>query len=129
MRRILIASALATPMLLTAAAFASSPAEDAAATAQTRPVSTGVVEPQLLYSTKILVSPETAISMPTDARVVLKLNVDRNGMTQGIQVVKSTTPSLDAAVVDAVRQFRWQPATLDKQAIPVDLTLSVLVQH
>jgi hypothetical protein len=31
-------------------------------------------------------------------------------------------------VIAAVRQFRWRPATLDKQAIPIDVTLKVVVQ-
>jgi hypothetical protein len=36
---------------------------------------------------------------------------------------------VDERVVEAVRQFRWRPASLDKQAIPVELTLKVEVQH
>jgi hypothetical protein len=36
---------------------------------------------------------------------------------------------MDARVIEAVRQFRWQPAMLNQQAIPVDLTLTVLLQH
>lgn len=129
MRRILTASVLAAPLFLATAAFASSPAEDATLSAQPRAVSTGVTEPQLLHSASVIVSPELAGALPADSRVVLKLNVDENGAAQAVQVIKSVNPELNKRVIDAVRQFRWQPATLDKQAVPVALTLNVLVQH
>jgi hypothetical protein len=35
---------------------------------------------------------------------------------------------LNAPVIEAVRKFRFRPATLDKQAIEVPLSLTVTVQ-
>jgi TonB family protein len=61
--------------------------------------------------------------------VVLQLNLDQQGKPADIQVVKSINPTLDADVVDAVRQFRWTPATLNKLPVSTDLTLNVVVQR
>ena len=41
----------------------------------------------------------------------------------------AANPELDAPVLSAVRQFRFTPAMLDKQAIPVALDLTVQLQH
>jgi len=61
--------------------------------------------------------------------VVLELNLDEQGKPEDIQVVKSVNPTLDADVVDAVRQFRWRPAKLDHQPVATDLTLKVVVKR
>jgi hypothetical protein len=36
---------------------------------------------------------------------------------------------LNAPVLSAVRNFRFRPATLDKQAVPVDMNLVIQVQR
>ena len=59
----------------------------------------------------------------------LTLTVDEQGKAQNIQLVKSTNPVIGERVVDAVQKFRWRPATLDKQPVPLDLTLNVEVQR
>jgi len=130
MRRILIASLLLSPMLVTAPAVASQPRSDADASTQPVRVSTGVVAPQLVYTTAVEF-PGGAFDMtiPQDAKVVLSMNVDTKGHAQDIQVIKSVNPDLDQRVVNAVRGFRFRPATLDNQTIPVDLNLTVEVQR
>lgn len=129
MRRILAATLLLSPLFLPAAAVASSPVKDASASTPTRPVSTGVVAPTLVRSTDVIVSPDLVQSIRGDSTVVLEVNLDQQGKTGDIQVVKSLNPILDKDVVEAVRQFRWLPAKLDNQAIPTDLMLNVVVQH
>jgi TonB family protein len=61
--------------------------------------------------------------------VVLKLNVDETGSPTHIEVVQSLDPTLDARVVEAVSQSRWRPAVLDNQTIPMNVNLTVEVQH
>jgi len=129
MRRILATSLLLSPLLLTAAAFASQPVIDASASTQAPRISTGVIPARLLHAASLTLPPALAVTTPNDAEVVLKLNVDEQGKAQDVQVVRSINPAVDERVVEAVRQFRWHPATLDKQAIPVELTLKVEVQH
>jgi len=129
LRRILAASVLLTPLFLSAAALASQPVTDASASTATRPVSTGVKPARLLHSTNVDLTPTAAETLPFDAEVVLKLNVDENGNAQNVQVIKSPSPVLDAPVAAAVRQFRFRPATLDNQPVATDLTLTVVVAH
>ena len=127
MRRILIASVLLSPLFFTAAAVASQTATEAPASTPARPISTGVKQAHVLYSPNIDL-PASAI-LPNDAEFVLKLNVDENGKPQDVEVVKSLNPDVDASVAAAVRQFRFRPATLDKQPIATDMTLTVVMER
>jgi TonB family protein len=127
MRRILAATILIAPLFISAAALASQPLTDAATS--TRPLSTGVVPAQVISTPRIELTPAAAETMPYLAEVVLKLNVDEKGLASNVQVLKSPTHYLDGPVADAVRQFRFRPATLDNQAVPTDMTLTVVVQQ
>lgn len=126
MRPTLFASLLLSPLFITAAATASTPASDAPASASTRQVSTGVTPAQVIYSPNVQLS--SAVEVPQDAAVVLQLNVDENGQPRDIKVVKAFSQELEQPVLDAVSKFRFRPAKLDNQAIAMPLNLTVLVQ-
>jgi TonB family protein len=126
MRRILIASLLLSPTLFIAPAVASQPRSDADTSTQPLQVSTGVVAPQLIHSAIVDLPDDSSGRLNTqDTKVVLSLEVDARGKTQNIQVIKSVNPGLEERVVDAVRQFRYRPAKLDNQDIPLDMNLTV----
>ena len=129
MRRILVASLLLSPMLFTAPVVASQPKADAAASTQSLRVSTGVTPPEVIYSTSVeLPTGPLSVAIPSDAKVVHSMTVDEQGKPNDIQVVKSVNPELDANVVKAVRQFRFRPAKLDDQIIPIQVDLEVEVE-
>jgi len=128
MRRIL-AVALLSSLSLPAFAAAAKPVDDAVSTS-TRPVSTGVTAPQLVYSSKISISPEELpAAYSSRASVVLKFSLDKTGTPQGIEVVKPLSQPIDAKVVEAVRHFRWTPAVLNNQTVPIEMNLTVQVQR
>lgn len=128
MRRIL-AAALLSSLSLPAFATAAKPVDDAVSTS-TRPVSTGVTAPQLVHTSKISISPdELPAAYSNHAQLVLKLNLDKTGTPQEIQVVKPLTQPIDAKVVEAVRNFRWTPAVLNNQTVPIQVNLTVQVQR
>lgn len=127
MRRI-IAAIMLSSIALSAAAATSKPANDADSTS-VRPVSTGVTAPRLVYSTRISISSSEFPTTISNGRVVLKFKLDTTGTPQSIQVVEPLTQSLDARIVDAVRQFRWSPAVLNNQTVPIDMNLVVQVQR
>ena len=129
MRRIFSASLLLSTLLLPAAAVASTSAADASASTLAKPVSTGVTSPYLVHTTGIQLPSSFSPIVAGDSEVVLTLTVDEEGKAQNIQLVKSTNPVIGERVVDAVQKFRWRPATLDKQPVPLDLTLNVEVQR
>jgi TonB family protein len=129
MRRILVATLLSS-LTLTAAAATGKPANDAATSTTDRPISTGVTAPQLVYSTKISIAPsELPEAFSNPARVVLNFNLDKTGSPQNIQVKQPLTQPIDARVVEAVRHFRWSPAVLNNQAVPIEMNLIVQVQR
>jgi TonB family protein len=127
MRRIIAASILLSPLFLTATAIASTPASEADALTPARAVSTGVIPAHVLYAAAVEI-PNSA-TIPNEAEVVLQLNVGQDGQARDIEVVKSDSVKLNPAVVDAVRKFRFRPATLDNQAIDIPMELTVVVQR
>ncbi|MGA2675012.1 MAG: TonB family protein [Terracidiphilus sp.] len=130
MRRILVASLLLSPMLFTAAAFASPAMDDASASTQLLPISTGVKPAKIVHTTNIEFPSDTfSETIPNDTEVVLTMNVDEKGTPQNIQIVRSADKFLDARVLEAVSQFRFRPAMLDKKPIPTDMTLNVVVKR
>src|SRR5579871_1795501 len=133
MRSILVTGLLSS-LAFTAAAATVKPANDASATTpaspSARPVSTGVTNPQLVYSQKIEIpADEVSAAFPNPARVVLRLNLDQTGSPKAIHVVQSLSQNVDARVVEALRAFRWSPAVLDNQPISSELNLIVEVQR
>ena len=114
---------LFSSVLVSASAFAAAPKSDASVVTQFRPVSTGVIAP-VLEGGPLHIAP----GVVSGGEVVLALNVDANGDARHVRVMKSAGPALDSKVVAAVLQSHFKPATLNKQAIPVDLDLTVKVQ-
>jgi TonB family protein len=130
MRRILIASLMLVPSLFPAAVLASQPADDSSTPTPVPRVSTGVTGPKILDARNVHLTTDTFDRLiPSEATVVLSLNVDEKGKAEDVQIVKSVNKMLDERVVDAVRQFRFSPAKLDDQPVPVDLTLNVVVKR
>ena len=127
MRSILASGIVLSSLFLPAAASASTPSDDASATARAPRVSTGVIAPTLLepmVNIRIPADlPQDAI--PVDAQVGLTLVVDENGKPQDIRVVKGVNPFWDARVVEAVSKFHYRPGTVDAQPVPVDMNLTV----
>ena len=126
MRRILIASVLLSPLFFTAAAVASQPVADDAASA---PVSTGVKPAQIRSSVPVeFPTMTTYIAAFHQTEVVLNLKVDESGKPTDLQITKSPNANLNGPVLSAVSKFRFEPATLDNKpvAAPMTLTLEVV---
>ena len=125
MRRILATSLMLPSLLFPAVAKASTPMDDASAPTPVR-VSTGVNEPVLIDSpSAVVLDSFTFDAIPNDAQVLLTLTVDEKGQPQDIHIVKSYNPLWNAQVLDAVRNFRYKPGTIDNQPTPVDVDLTV----
>lgn len=68
--------------------------------------------------------PEIARNARIDGTVVLEAIVDPAGRVDHLRVVKSV-PLLDAAALDAVRQWRYTPSVLNGQPVAVLMTVTV----
>lgn len=124
MRNILASSLLLSSLLFTAAANASPPSENASASAPR--VSTGVTPPRLLNMLEISYSnfPNQA-SRPPATQVQVSYLVDASGTPRNIQMVRGINPQWDAAIVQAVGQLRYRPASIDHQSVPMEITLDI----
>ncbi len=128
MRHILTSTVILSSLLLPAAAFASKPADDPAATTPAPRITTGVIGPFLVNSLN-LTAPQgpDASFLPADAQVGVSFVVDEKGVPENIQVTKSINPSWDSQVVEAVSKLHYRPARIDDQKIPVDMNLTVVI--
>jgi len=126
MRRILLTTLLSS-LTLTAAATTGKPVNDASAPTS---VTGGVTNPHLVHTPHISIPadelPMATVNSPT---VVLEIHLDETGSPTQIQVLRAINQTVDARVVDGVRQFRWSPAVLNNRTVPSVLTLNVEVQR
>jgi protein TonB len=56
--------------------------------------------------------------------VILEATIDAGGQVQAVQLLRSA-PLLDQAALEAVRQWRYEPATLNGEPVPVIMTITV----
>ncbi len=122
--KVILLSTLLAPAAVTA--FAA----DADVSAPTIRVSTGVVAPTVINAGDFAVSADAMSGVVLDRpAVVLALRVNEKGLAENVHVVRSINAKVDAQVLEAARGFRFRPATLDEQPVPVDLHLTVVVQR
>lgn len=113
-----------------AASAVTASATDVNSTTPARRISTGVTWPKLISEPALSVS---AADFPTNdlaaQHMVVSLRVDQNGAPQNVHLVKSVNQTVDERVMAAVRQYRFVPATLDDQIVPVDVNLVINFQE
>ncbi|HWT66805.1 MAG TPA: TonB family protein [Terracidiphilus sp.] len=94
--------------------------------AHARRVSTGVTAPKLISGPAVRVAisdfPSQNLSFQ---HVVVSFKVDEKGVPQNVHLVKSINQTVDARILAAVRDYRFEPATLDDQVVAMDVNLNV----
>ena len=68
--------------------------------------------------------PELARRAQVEGVVILEALIDAGGAAQSARVLRSI-PSLDSAALEAVREWRYTPALLNGQPVPVIMTVTV----
>ena len=61
----------------------------------------------------------------TTGQVVLECIVDEEGKIADVKVVRGLPEGLDQAAIDAIRQWRFEPARLDGEPVKVRFTLTI----
>jgi TonB family protein len=69
--------------------------------------------------------PPSARAAHIGGTVVIKAMIDKNGMIQNAEIVSSPDESLSQAALDAVRQWRYQPYTLNGEPVAVMTTINL----
>ena len=94
-----------------------------------RKISTGVIGPKLLSESTLHVAvADFASQNPTAKQAIVSFKVDEAGVPQNVRLVKSVNQTVDSRVLAAVSQYRYVPAKLDEQAIPMDVNLVINFQ-
>jgi TonB family protein len=65
--------------------------------------------------------PEEERERGEDASVLLQIAISAEGEVVGVAVVESAGPAFDQAAVEAIQQFRFEPARMDGKPIPVKI--------
>ena len=69
--------------------------------------------------------PEKLRKKKITGTVVVSFVVDKNGIPQDLRVESSANPKLGPIALDAVRQWRFQPALVDGQPAAVSMSTEV----
>ncbi len=126
MRPILASTLMLSSIFLTAAAHASTTADDATAPTPEVRVSTGVTAPKLAQAITIAMPDGLSKAfVPADSTLELSFTVDSKGQAENVKVTKSISPYWDARVVEAIQKSHFKPGKLDDQAVSVDMNLVV----
>jgi TonB family protein len=68
--------------------------------------------------------PDDALKAKVQGEVVLDVVVDANGVPTDVQVSQSV-PMLDAAAIEAVKQWRYEPTLMNGVPVPVVMTVTL----
>jgi TonB family protein len=84
--------------------------------------------PKLVHVVGRTLPLERLMNEENNAFVVVHLTVDYKGMPQNVTIAKSAGSLIDDQTVAAVRQFRFEPATVDHAPVQSDVTLKVMLK-
>ncbi len=87
----------------------------------------GVRPPSVLYSVDPEFS-EEARKAKFSGNVLVDLIVDENGQPSHVRVARGVGMGLDEKAVEAVRQYKFKPATKDGKPVKVELSIDVNFQ-
>jgi TonB family protein len=89
-------------------------------------VSDGIVAPKLIHSAKIQWAGD---AYPEDKIVVVHFTVDPTGKPVNLSIVSSTSPTMNRSVLQGVKQYRFQPGTLDNSPYSVPMNLEIVLRN
>jgi TonB family protein len=91
-------------------------------------VSTGVVAPKLISTVDIVSDRSAAYETPVnDRKIVVSMIVDKDGKPTDVKIVQSINPVMDHNVLQAVRQYRFAPGTVDNQPVASAHNLEIII--
>src|ERR1044072_3810508 len=94
------------------------------ATADIQRVGGGVEPPQVISRVQP-VYPEVARLTRVQGVVIVEAVIDEHGDVKQVRVLKGLPMGLDTAAVDAIRRWKFKPATFDGRPVSVYFTLTV----
>jgi TonB family protein len=102
------------------------PVAEASTNSQPLRISGGVIWPKLISEPNFRVSSSDFMGLNlATQQVVVSFTVDETGKPQNVHLSKGANPIVDERVLNAVRQYRYAPATLNGQKVAADINLEV----
>ena len=86
----------------------------------------GIVQPAVVIEKVDPPYPEIAVRAQVEGSVVLDVGIDENGRVTDVQVTRGLPFGLSEAAADAVRQWRYRPASGPQGPIPSRKTVRIL---
>jgi len=71
--------------------------------------------------------PEKARKEHPKEKIVLRMVVGSNGLPRDIRVQRSPSPELDEAATNAVKKWKFAPATKDGQPVAVKIDIEIML--
>jgi hypothetical protein len=91
-------------------------------------VSTGVMFPKLIETNPIVESASWPWRLTEDSKIaVVKVLVGPDGKPVKVEMIKPLGAGMDKDILAAVGRYRFQPGTLDHQAVPLEVNLTVTI--
>jgi len=87
-----------------------------------------ITPPHITETTGLGLGSTLLKAMPSETEVVLQATVDQNGSVRDLRVTRHVGAFLDAKVMEAVGQYRFQPALADNMPVSSDVTISVKIR-
>jgi protein TonB len=86
-------------------------------------VGKGIVPPKVIFDPKPLDPPSCKITH--EAVAILWLGVGERGTVDAVRVERSASHDLDQRAIDAVKQWKFEPATKGGKPVPVHVDVEV----
>ncbi len=80
--------------------------------------------PDPVMAPRVVYCPEPA-GAPSSGVVVISIIVSFSGTPRNLSIVSSPNPKLEKAALEAVRQWRFRPATCDKEPVETKIAVEI----
>jgi TonB family protein len=102
------------------------PQESSQSWDEAQKITKDVIPPKLISSSEpVYPESEKKVKGKFEGSCVVGMVVDKEGITQDVHIVRSLAPDFDASAIEAVKQYRFIPATRAGEVIPVKLSVEV----
>jgi TonB family protein len=109
------------------AAFAGIKTSDHSAVPTTVRISSGITAPVLVYSADVD-REHILLNASADRVVRAGMTIDASGKPTDLKVLQSTDKFTDQAILEAASKYRYKPATLDGNAVPMEMTVNFRIE-
>ena len=92
-------------------------------------VSTGVVGPKLIKTVPVEEDTFSVASYKHSREALVSMIVDESGKPTNVKIVQSAGADLDRNIVEAVKQYRYAPATVSGEVSPIQVNLHLVIRE